>query len=261
MGIRKLLKKARNLGLAGILALGISNGKTNAQEIAPANANVIQFGGFNSSFTWSKGGPAGTKGPKVDTDGFYVQVGHGLTDNFTAFIEGSVENPVFNEGFTRPGYNETADISPNHFIAGAGIGCRGRFFRNEVFSIAGEFKVSRTSDFEVNIPWTNNQWSQVYIHGITNLNGTVWAEKDYGPLTLRAGANLSSNYAIGRALTYVVNSPSDVSEKYSEFNQLNKNRIDGFIGIDYKLDDVWKLRGTSKISDGISVDVGVGRSW
>ena len=141
MVIRNLLGKVRKLGLTGltgILAFGLGN-KASAQEFALQNSNIVQFGARNYSSKWSYG-------PIVNSSGFYVQFGRGLTDSITAFAEGFVENPVINEGFHLYGYPDNAvDISPNHYIGGMGIGARSKFFKSDdnAWSVCGELKLSR----------------------------------------------------------------------------------------------------------------------
>jgi len=257
MKVRKLLKKARTFGLAGISALGVGS-QASAQEFAPQNRNIVEVGAYNSSSEWSYG-------PRVDINGFYVQVGRGLSDSLTAFLEGSVGNPVIKDGFSRPGHpDETFNVSPNHYIAGMAIGGRVKIFESEdkSTSLCGEVKLSRLSEFEDHAFWTGNERSDIHVDGITSLDATLWLQKNYGHFNFRGGAKFSSSFAEGEVLTHTVNSPTDVDTVYSPFNQRDKSAVSAVLGVDYRYDNGWTFRGTTQIGDGTSsIRIGASKGW
>jgi len=272
MVIKNLLNKARKLSLAGLTSVllfaPIDLAPTNivpptpapvqAQEIAPQNQNFVQFGARNSTSKWSYG-------PMVDSSGFYVQVGRGLTDRFTAFVEGYVENPVINEGFSlHSNPDNTFDVSPNTYIAGFAIGARGKFFETEdkKWSVCGEVRLSRLSEFDDLVNWSSNKRSEIRIHGITHIDSALWVNRKAGNLNLRAGAALGSSYAMGDVLTHTVNSPTEVTTVYSEFNQRNKLGIYGKAGVGYSFGNNLKFNADAQIGkDSTSIDISISKSW
>ena len=248
----KLVKKITN-SLIGITLLGAVVGvsEANAQTITKENQNIVRIGAENDSSKWSYG-------PKVDRSRIYLELGRGLTDKVTIFGKVSGENPVINEGFEANSL--TTDVSPNHFIFGAGIGLRSRLYENGRWSINGELEANRLSEFDEHVFWANDQRTEIHVNGITDFYGKLWAERNIGNFNFRFGGRFGSSFASGTALTHHTN-PDNIDTKYSEFNQRNKSVVSGEVGLDY-LGDNYKFMTTGRFgANQLGINIGIERSW
>jgi hypothetical protein len=262
MAIKDLLKGLVRLCLAGALTFSASN-QAKSEEFALENQNVLKLGFKTDNCAW-------TYGPKYNSNGPYVQIGRGFSNNVTIYGEFSLENVVLNNGLEQPGNKGNyADVSPNHPIPGIGIGARAKVYENEDLGlrVCGDLKCSRLSEFEEFKTWSDTERSELYVHGITSIDTKLWLDKTCNILNhdidLIAGARLGFNYATGDVITYttIPSSPIEVKSNFVQYNQRNKANFRGFLGFDYQINESWHMNTTATIGSGNGVEIGFSKTW
>jgi len=277
MVLRKLAKRAKllvGIGLAGLVMAGAGKvDKASAQECAEAfaaesgranvqayehspgfaadNGNLLRIGAYNDICNWTNGSAANSKGPRVDRVGAYIELGHGLSKDCTAYIKVGAENPVFNEGVSNPDDpSHTFDISPNHFIPMVGIGVRiKKESQDKRFALVGEAEISGVSEFS-NYLNRGVNGSEVLVDSSTYIRGSLLGKIDPNffdnvsflkNIKLVGGVDLSSSYVHGRILDY-----NGTDMAYREFYPRNKTCFRPVVGFEYR--DSFNC--TSKLGNG-----------
>lgn len=275
MALRKLAKRAKlfGLGLAGLVMIGAGRTeKVNAQECAELfaednraknqayehspgfaldNGNLLRFGAYNDTCNWTDGAPGQKKtGPRVSRAGVYIEVGHGLTNNCTTYIKVGAENPVVVNGISKKDdFNDTYNVSPNHFVPMAGIGVRFKQENaNRTLGVYGEAEVCGVSEFSESISY-GNDWSEIHVDRATHLRGSLLGKihpNFFDKVSFLentrfiGGIDLSSSYISGDIFDHETD-----EVKYREFYPRNKTCFRPVIGIDYK-----NISCTTKIGNG-----------
>lgn len=262
MKLKNLLKNAKTLGLAGILALGVSStAKADDSDIsgfASDNGYIIETGVNNSSSNWS---PAGSQ---FNNSGIYTRIGHGFSDRITAYAELRADNPVIRDGLIEINNPDNKfNVSPNHYTLGFGVGARANLPLNENkdLHLCSELRFSRLSEFDDSVKWKPNKYSDVHVDGITAIDSSFFLQKAYNSFTFRGGININSSYASGKVLTHTIESPTRIDTLYSDFNQRNKLGVDAIFGIDYDLSKDITLKSNMEIGRSFGIGLGFNKRW
>ncbi len=237
--------------VATVAVLAFNLSVANAYNMAPDHGYMVEFGGLQSVERWSAG-------IDYDSSGTYILLGHGLGEQLLVYWEVFSVNPVLNNAVENPlNASKRADISPNTYIIGFGLGARGIPWRNDKWALLADFGYSSMAEFNDFVEWSNGVYSHIHMTDIATFAGSLVVVRDFGPVDVVLGASLRSTFAHGEIVTAMAAQP----DVFTEFDERDKLAVKGVLGFNYELNEHWILFLQGAVGNGFSGRIGFNRSF